>query len=342
MTLNVRFDSARRLLVLGVLTALIPLELSARPKSVIRIMCLGDSITAGYTDNPTWTIPFTFSYRIGLYNRMSQAGYAIQFVGESPEPWAGKFGLPQSIGSPDLRLLGQDHHRGYAWMDAITANGALADWMSEDKPDVILLMLGTIDFIVDYSDFAKPALHLKYLIDRIVTTWPRVHVIVAQLTPFPWYNSSVVKYNDYIRTVLVPTHAAQGRRVTTVNLYDKFLRAADSQIDGTLFSKGLHHPNPIGYDRMAEAWFEALKAIYPQTPTTMLQPPSLSSEGHFRAQYKGQPNAIYQIQRARLLPGPWENDFPMITADSNGIFEIDDPHPGPIGERFYRIANPYK
>jgi hypothetical protein len=29
----------------------------------LRILCVGDSITAGYTDNPTWDVPFEFGYR---------------------------------------------------------------------------------------------------------------------------------------------------------------------------------------------------------------------------------------------------------------------------------------
>ena len=33
----------------------------------IRIMCLGDSITVGYTDNPHWKEPFKFGYRGRLY-----------------------------------------------------------------------------------------------------------------------------------------------------------------------------------------------------------------------------------------------------------------------------------
>ena len=33
------------------------------PDPTVRIMCLGDSITAGYTDNPDWDVPFEFGYR---------------------------------------------------------------------------------------------------------------------------------------------------------------------------------------------------------------------------------------------------------------------------------------
>ena len=47
-------------------------------------MPLGDSITAGYTDNPTWNVPFGFGYRSGLYTRLTNANYPFQYVGGSP------------------------------------------------------------------------------------------------------------------------------------------------------------------------------------------------------------------------------------------------------------------
>lgn len=50
----------------------------------VRILCVGDSITAGYTDNPKWEVPFEFGYRAGLFERLAKAGYQVQFVGSSP------------------------------------------------------------------------------------------------------------------------------------------------------------------------------------------------------------------------------------------------------------------
>jgi len=47
---------------------------SAKP---LRILCVGDSITAGYTDNPKWNVPFEFGYRQGLFERLQKAGYQI-------------------------------------------------------------------------------------------------------------------------------------------------------------------------------------------------------------------------------------------------------------------------
>ncbi len=86
---------------------------AAEQKAPLRIMCVGDSITAGYTDNPKWDVPFEFGYRQGLFERLQKAGYQFQFVGDSPEPWDGRFGVPKNSPLPDLRAIGQDRHEGH-------------------------------------------------------------------------------------------------------------------------------------------------------------------------------------------------------------------------------------
>ncbi len=49
----------------------------AAQKEPLRIMCLGDSITVGYTDNPHWKVPFKFGYRSRLYKLLKGAGYEV-------------------------------------------------------------------------------------------------------------------------------------------------------------------------------------------------------------------------------------------------------------------------
>ncbi len=56
---------------------------------IIRIMPLGDSITTGYTNNPSLSHPFEFGYRSELYTLLTRGGYGFEFVGRSTEPWIG-------------------------------------------------------------------------------------------------------------------------------------------------------------------------------------------------------------------------------------------------------------
>ena len=62
-------------------------SLTQSSEDPLRIMCLGDSITVGYTDNPIWKVPFKFGYRSRLYKQLKQAKYNFKFVGNSPQPW---------------------------------------------------------------------------------------------------------------------------------------------------------------------------------------------------------------------------------------------------------------
>lgn len=156
----------------------------------VRIQCVGDSITAGYTDNPTWNVPFQFGYRSGLYTRLTNAGFAFQFVGASAEPWNGVFGVPRNTPSPDLRTVNQDHHRGYgAWGTSAILNN-IGGWLGADNPDVILLMIGIND-----NGSSQARTNLNSIVQSIVNAKPNAAVIVAQITPKATFSQSIVDYN---------------------------------------------------------------------------------------------------------------------------------------------------
>ena len=239
-----------------------PTDPSSKPEEPLRIMALGDSITVGYTDNPSWANhPFMFGYRSGLYKRLSSAGYQFKFVGSSPEPWDGTSGDPTSGGTYtpefDLRDLGQDKHRGYGGERISGVQANIVSYINTDQPDVILLMIG-INGIGPGS-----SADLDTLVNTIVTTDPEIELIVAQITPRATYNADLWNYNVYIRDTLVPTYAGNGFKVSTVDLYTLFL---DNPSDPTsitpgILSNNINHPNNTSYDAMAQAWFEGLEAL---------------------------------------------------------------------------------
>ena len=223
----------------------------------LRIECVGDSITAGYTDNPTWNVPFEFGYRSGLYTRLNNAGYDFQFVGASVEPWTNSFGpAPHNTPIPDLRTVGQDNHRGYGgWVTAgILSN--MSSFLAADNPDVVLLMIGIND-----NGGTAAQNNLRNIVQTIVNLTPNADVIVAQITPMVSYSQSIVDYNTYIRDNLVPTFQAQGKHVTTVDQYVNM--TTNGSIDPSLFSNGINHPNLVSYDRLAETWFQGIEAVRP-------------------------------------------------------------------------------
>jgi len=236
----------------------------------LRIMPLGDSITAGYTDNPTWNVPFEFGYRSGLYTRLTNAGYDFQFVGSSLEPFNNAFGDPTRGGtvSPtlDLRSLGQDGHNGFGGASIGFIQDRIGGWLADDDPDIILLMIGINGISVN-----SPS-QLDTLVNTIVTAQPDAHLIVSQITPRLNYNQDLFDFNTYIRNTLVPTYAGLGHNVTTVDLYANFLTDPqdETSIDPALFSNGINHPSNPAYDLIAQTWFEGIGQVVPEPSTFSL------------------------------------------------------------------------
>ncbi len=255
--------------MLGVVVLIVAVSCNTSATEPLRVMMIGDSITAGYTDNPVWDVPFEFGYRSGLYTRLNDAGYNFKFVGSSAEPYNNMFGDPTRGGtvSPplDLRTLGQDGHHGYGGIGIAQTRRGVGGWIAADEPDVILLMIG-INGISPNSDR-----QLDGLVSTIFNADPDVSLIVAQITPFGSYNQDLVDYNTHIRETLVPTNAANGFKISTVDLYSMFLTDPN---DPTSIGDGLHsnpqknHPSAQMYDRMAEAWFAGIEAVVVPEPST--------------------------------------------------------------------------
>src|SRR5271170_2812678 len=122
-----------------------PTTSSSQP-SPYRIEAVGDSITAGYEDNPNWTVPFQFGFRSGLMTSLVSNGMSFQFVGNSvDQPWTGTDGTVTNIPNPDLRIVGQDHCEGYSGVSTAFVLGNISAWLAVDQPDITLLMIGIND-----------------------------------------------------------------------------------------------------------------------------------------------------------------------------------------------------
>jgi len=237
-----------------------------------RVCALGDSITAGFTDNPNWTVPFQFGYRSGLYLRLTNSGLAFQFVGNSPQPWNGTDGTVTNTPVVDLRTVDQDHHEGYGGKNTAFFLANTGNWLAIDQPHILLLMAGIND--IGNGSTAEPTtaeLNLSNLVATVVNNFPGTHLILAQITPYSSYTAAIVKYNNYIANSLVPYFAAQGKRVTTVNQYTNLCVPGTTNIDATLFANGINHPNAVAYDRMAQTWFAGIQALnLPPSPPSQL------------------------------------------------------------------------
>jgi len=227
----------------------------------IRIMPLGDSITAGYTDNAAWHHPFEFGYRSGLYKLLKKAEVNFVFVGKSPEPFNNFSGDPSHGGtvspSLDLRTLGMDGHRGYGGWGINPLQQNIAQWIAEDKPDIILLMCG-----INGTNKQSPA-QLEALVQTAFTADKEVKIIVAQITPMKNFNPLLIAFNKYIIDTLVPKYKDKGFAISTVNMYPHFLTDPNDfkSIDVNRLSNKINHPTNELYDKMAATWFEGVQEI---------------------------------------------------------------------------------
>ncbi|MGC5051623.1 ricin-type beta-trefoil lectin domain protein [Micromonospora sp. DT48] len=202
---------------------------SAESNGGVRVMPLGDSITEG-TQIPG-------GYRIGLWQRLVNGGYTVDFVGS-------QFNGPANLGDHD--------HQGHpGWrIDQIDAN--IGGWLNTQRPRTVLLHIGTNDILQNYNVSTAPN-RLSTLIDRITTTAPDADVFVAQIITLSNANqaAAVRTFNAAIPGI-VQSKVNAGKRVHLVDMHSA-LTTADL-IDGV-------HPTANGYDKMAAVWYSALQSV---------------------------------------------------------------------------------
>ncbi|WHT22770.1 ricin-type beta-trefoil lectin domain protein [Crossiella sp. CA-258035] len=204
----------------------------AAPAADLRVMPLGDSITEG--------VAVPGAYRTGLWRRLTGAGHRVDFVGSLANG-------PSSLGDRD-----HEGHPGWR-IDQIEAN--VTGWLRRHTPRTVLLHIGTND-VLQNRDLPNAPARLSTLLDRITAAAPAAEVLVATIIPLanPGQEANVRAYNARIPGI-VRSKVNAGKRVRLVDMHAA-LRPADLY-DGI-------HPSAAGHDKMAAAWFSALRTA-PET-----------------------------------------------------------------------------
>lgn len=198
----------------------------------IRIMPLGDSITAGVGSSTRG------GYRAQLWQDFLSARWQVQFVGSQ-------------LSGP-ASLLDRQHEGHPGWRIGQISSHVVS-WLKLYQPQVVLLQIGTNDIIYHDSVSTAP-LRLRSLILQITSTLPGTTVIVAQITPLrnPILNTQVIAYNSAIPSI-VQALAAHNVPVHYVDMYHA-VPVGDLE-DGI-------HPNDSGYAAMAAVWYQALRVLF--------------------------------------------------------------------------------
>jgi lysophospholipase L1-like esterase len=208
----------------GLLVATTPTASAVPAVKTLRVMPLGDSITAGVGS------PTSSSYRRPLAALIGgQTRYAVNFVG--------------SQASGNLADLSNEGHSGWI-IDQVRAE--IDGWLAGARPDVVLLHLGINDLNRTIDVPNAPA-RFKALVDRIVADKPGVTVLVLGLIPTtPGLESKVATFNTAVKSALTN---AKTRYVDPAAL------TSSEMADGL-------HPDDAGYQRMAQAFYPALDRAY--------------------------------------------------------------------------------
>jgi len=194
----------------------------------IKIMPLGDSITYGAGSSTRG------GYRFQLWNDLRARGFPIDFVGSLQT-------------GPAIFDRENEGHPGWK-INQIAAH--IVNWLRTYRPRIILLHIGTNDFVKNDDPTQAPA-RLRQLLNLITTTLPGATVIVAQILSLPRsarLNAEVAAYNATIPR-MVQTYEAREKHVEYVDMYHA---VPPSMLPDQI------HPNDTGYALMARVWLYAL------------------------------------------------------------------------------------
>lgn len=210
----------------------------------VRIMALGDSITAGCCS------PYVGYYNF-LADRLAADGYSFATVGS-------------------YQNRGQRHegHGGY-WpkdladgrVDAATGElrGGVAAWMAQSAPDIVLLHAGTnglsqasVNFDPATASWGSQAADVRRIVDGIFAANPDAFVLMAQIIQTQVPRPDLTAFNQQLASVA----ATYGNgRLLLVAMEDLLTG------DPTAYFGDAIHPNAMGLSLMADAWYDALVPV---------------------------------------------------------------------------------
>jgi lysophospholipase L1-like esterase len=210
-----------------------------------KILPLGDSITFGGGSQKVNGTTETFygGYRVQLFTHAVNANQRITFVGSQsngPTTVAGK-PFPQK----------HEGHSGWV-IDQIV--GIIPSPALNDKPDIILLMIGTNDTYG--SDPPGAADRLGKLMDKILDADNHALLVVSAIPPWAAQGTKIPTYNNAIPP-MVEKRAAAGKHIV-------FVDATVGWDSKTMFGDDNLHPNWTGYNLMGDLWYKALGGLFPQ------------------------------------------------------------------------------
>ena len=240
---------------------------AAAQGDAVRILPLGNSITQGEgRARPIYPATPRDSYRRPLWQKLAAESCAVDFVGSSTTNFQGP------APNPDFDL---DHEGHWGWRvdeildgnpdaEAGSGSGRLSEWLDGYTPDIALVHLGSNDVFQGQSN-ASTIDELNDVINQLRVDNPSVTILLAQLIPADSpFNDEITALNRDIAT-LANDKSIESSPVIIVDQNTGFNAITDTY-DNV-------HPNAVGEEKMAQAWFAALLPLLPcgaaETPTPL-------------------------------------------------------------------------
>ncbi len=201
--------------------------------AVKKVMPIGDSITQGAAGRA--------SYRCPLWQKLTEGGFSVDFVGSMTTGYAG-------ANSCDASGFDVNHEGHWGWRaDQVLAQVLI--WATNTRPDIALIHLGTND-VFQGNPIDSTIQELGQIIDRLRLVNPNIKVFLAQVIPATVSGPTLQSLNQRIPE-LAASKTTTDSPVIVVDQWTGFNAQTDT-FDGV-------HPNPTGESKMAERWYEALR-----------------------------------------------------------------------------------
>jgi Ca2+-binding RTX toxin-like protein len=204
-----------------------------------KVMPLGDSITYGIASLTNG------GYRGPLEDLLAASNITVNFVGS------------QSVGNLD-----DPDNEGHGGWTINDIRSEVSGWLTAAEPDIVLLIIGTNDTSRNPRPSPETMIdRLSRLIDQIATTQADPPKLFVGPSPpmtddQPADRIALIQAYNALIPDLVAQKRAAGVDVTFVDMSD--LTAAD--ITPMPVDPGVH-PNPSGYQKIADHWHEALLSL---------------------------------------------------------------------------------
>jgi lysophospholipase L1-like esterase len=265
--------------------------------SPVKIMPLGDSITAGSWAAGLPPVDERVSYRLDLWDSLQSNLYWSDFIGS------------QQNGSgidPDF----DDDHAGFGgisdnWLYTLLATGrnevppaqqiTAGPYLEYYPADILLLHIGT-----NYPDTSPD--QVEDILNQVDLYSKNITVVLARIIRRLDDLTVIPQFNDNIED-LANTRIAQGDKIIMLDIEDGagFIYTEDPTqpyTSGDMYD--FLHPNPSGYNKMAGTWFTVLEALLPQSEVPLItSSPSLSATTGLPYTYQigadGLPSPTYQV-----------------------------------------------